>query len=143
MPMNRTLLALVLAGLAAAPAFAQSGMSCGEFLTLDPDAQTDMIGSMAPSGDAMGSMMAGPADDDAAGMMMGGGDAAGSMMGGDDAAGSMMAGDDAAGSMMMGGDEGADPGQTAAAVASLCADQPELSLGDAVSGAMSGGAPAQ
>jgi hypothetical protein len=136
--MNRTLLALVLAGFAAAPAFAQSGMACGEFSTLDPDAQADMGGSMALSGDAMGSMMAGPADDDAAGMMAGApsDDAAGSMMaGGDDAAGSMMSGDDAAGGMMM-GDDGSDNEQTAATVAALCADHPEMSVGDAMSGGM-------
>jgi hypothetical protein len=143
--MNRTLLALVLAGFAAAPAFAQSGMSCAEFSTLDGDAQADMVGSMAPSGDAMGSMMAGPADDDAAGMMAApSDDAAGAMMGGDDAAGSMMAGgDDAAGGMMLSEDGGMDNEQTAAMVATLCADHPEMSLGDAMSGANSGGVPPQ
>ena len=134
--MNRTLLALVLAGFAAGPVFAAGDMTCSDFSTLDGDAQSAMVLSMAPTDDASGSMMMGPADDDASGTM---GDAApaddgsGSMMSSDD--GSDASGDDDASGAMM-SSEGADADQMTANVATLCADHPEMSLDDAMSNAM-------
>ena len=121
--MTRTLLALVLAGFAAGPVLA-ADMSCADFSALDGNAQAEMVGGMAPSGDdGGGMMMSGPADDDAAGMMSS-----------DDASGSMMSSDDASGSMMS-SDDGSDADQMTANVASLCAEHPEMSLDDAMSNA--------
>ncbi len=116
--MNPTLVALVLAGLSAAPAFAAGGMSCADFSTLDVGSQAEMVGSM----------MSGPAADDGASYM---GDA---LPG--DATGSMMGSDDASDAMMTGDDDAADSDRMASDIALACAENPEMEFEDAMSGAM-------
>lgn len=118
--MTRTLTAVLVAGLAAAPAFAVEDMTCADFAAMSPEEQTETVsmmmegmpegGMMAEDGMAEGGMMAEDGGMMAEGAMEEGGMAEGGMMAGD-----AMAAEDAA-----------------RRVAAACAEHPDMMLGEAM-----------
>lgn len=110
--MTRTLTAVLVAGLAAAPAFAMEDMTCADFAAMSPEEQTETV-SMMMEGMPEGGMMA---EDGMEGGMM----AEGAMEEGGMAEGGMMAGEAMA-------DEDA-----ARRLAAACAEHPERMLGEAM-----------
>jgi hypothetical protein len=114
--MKTLLMALVLTGAMSFPAFAQMSqdMSCADFMAMDADAQMNTLGQMA--GDAMG------ADNMAA----------------DNMAADNMAADNMAADNMAAGDMKAEDTVTAEAVTAICADNPDMMVGDAMMQAAGG-----
>jgi hypothetical protein len=114
--MKTLLMALVLTGAMSFPAFAQMSqdMSCADFMAMDADAQMNTLGQMA--GDAMG------ADNMAA----------------DNMAADNMAADNMAADNMAAGDMKAEDTVAAEAVTAICADNPDMMVGDAMMQAAGG-----
>ncbi len=112
--MTRILTAILVAGFAAAPAFAMEDMTCADFTAMSLDAQTETVSmmseGMAPEG----------------GMMAEGATAEGGTMAEEEAGEGGMA----EGGMMAADAMAAE--DTARRVASTCAEHPEMMLGEAV-----------
>lgn len=109
--MTRFLLAIAVAGFAAAPVFAMDDMSCADFTAMDRDAQMQALSGMEGGMASEGGMAAGGDSTDAGGMMS-------------SDSGGMMSSDS---SSMSSEDQ-------IATVTKACADHPDMMVGDAMGG---------